>query len=236
VNYEVMGANVWKHAPSLAAMADLRQRFYLSSARSAANNYSLNGEKPADGFIEQTVNFADRKDAALNVDNWNGKEIIVSRELTAPNGFVFVSEPFKSPIELSGLFSGRLDFITNKKDFDFGIQIFELTPGGEYIALSYYSARASYAGDRSRRRLLVPGKRQHLNFESGLLTSRQLGIGSRLVMTLSIIKRADMQINYGTGRDVSDETIADAKRSLNIKWLSNSFIEIPVLHATEREK
>lgn len=236
VNYEVMGANVWKHAPSLAAMADRRQRFYLSDARSDIG-YSLNRERPTAGSIDQTVNFADRKDteqtkfAPANTDNWNGKEVIVSRELTTPNGFIFVSEPFKSSIELSGLFSGRLDFITNKKDFDFSIQLFELTPEGEYVALSYDWSRASYVGNLSRRRLLVPGRRQSLNFESGFLTSRQFRTGSRLVMTLGIIKRADMQINYGTGRDVSDETIAAAKRSLNVKWLSSSFIEIPVLNA-----
>lgn len=241
VNYEVMGANVWRHAPSLAAMADRRQRFYLSAARSD-NAYSLNGEKPADNFIDQTVDFADRKDAEqvkfapANSGNWNGKESIVSRELAAPNGFVFVGEPFKSPVELSGLFSGRLDFITNKKDFDFSIQLFELTPEGEYMALSYYWARASYAGDRSRRRLLVPGRRQGLDIESGFLTSRQFRAGSRLVMTLGIIKRADMQLNHGTGRDVSDETIADAKTPLNIKWLSSSFIEIPVLNVASAHK
>ena len=204
--------------------------------------YSLNGEKPLGGFIDQTVDFADRKDAEqvkftpANIGNWNGKELIVSRELTAPNGFVFVSEPFKSPVELSGLFSGRLDFIINKKDFDFNIQLFELTPGGEYIALSYYWARAGYVGDRSRRRLLIPGRRQRLDFESGLLTSRQFRAGSRLIMTLSIIKRADMQLNHGTGRDVSDETVADVKTSLNIKWLSSSFIEIPVLNASSAQK
>ena len=34
VNYEVMGANTWKHAPSLAAMSDQTLRFYLSASRS----------------------------------------------------------------------------------------------------------------------------------------------------------------------------------------------------------
>lgn len=233
VNYQVMGANVWKHAPSLAAMAERRQRFHLNAARSG-KSYPLSEEKPAAGLIAQTVDFADRADAEqvkfapANIDNWNGKEVIVSRELTAPNGFVFVSEPFKTPVELSGLFSGRLDFVINKKDFDFSLQLFELTPEGEYVALSYYWARASYVGDRSRRRLLIPGRRQRLDFESGLLTSRQFRAGSRLVMTLSVIKRADMQINYGTGRNVSDETIADAQTPLDIKWSSGSFIEIPI--------
>ena len=47
-------------------------------------------------------------------------------------------------------------------------------------------------------------------------------------MVLGILKQPNMQINYGTGRDVSDETIADAKEPLRIRWLTDSFIEVPV--------
>lgn len=51
--------------------------------------------------------------------------------------------------EISGLFSGQLDFITNKKDMDLNMALYELMPNGEYFQLSYYMARASYAQDRS---------------------------------------------------------------------------------------
>lgn len=47
-------------------------------------------------------------------------------------------------------------------------------------------------------------------------------------MVLSVIKQPGMQLNYGTGRDVSDETIADAKEPLRIRWFGDSFIEVPV--------
>ena len=35
-------------------------------------------------------------------------------------------------------------------------------------------------------------------------------------------------LRVGTGKDVSDETMADAKEPLQIKWLSDSFIAVPV--------
>lgn len=35
--------------------------------------------------------------------------------------------------EISGLFSGQLDFITNKKDADFNVALYELMPTGEYF-------------------------------------------------------------------------------------------------------
>jgi hypothetical protein len=37
-------------------------------------------------------------------------------------------------------------------------------------------------------RMLAPGKRQRLQFQSGRLTSRQLQAGSRLVVVLGVIK------------------------------------------------
>jgi len=47
-------------------------------------------------------------------------------------------------------------------------------------------------------------------------------------MVLGILKSPGQQINYGTGKDVSDETIADAGEPLTIRWFSSSFIQLPV--------
>ncbi len=40
-------------------------------------------------------------------------------------------------------------------------------------------------------------------------------------------KKTFSQLNYGTGKNVSDETIKDAKEPLQVKWYNDSFIEIP---------
>jgi hypothetical protein len=82
--------------------------------------------------------------------------------------------------------------------------------------------------DRTHRHLLTPGRRQRLDFQSGRLTSRRLAPGSRLVVVVSVVKTLGAQIDYGTGKDVSDETIADAKEPLEVRWLAGSFIEVPV--------
>jgi predicted acyl esterase len=225
VNYEVMGANEWKHAPTLAAMGRQTLRFYLSAARKG-DAYQLSEQKPAsDGFITQTVNLSDRSDVdRISPSSSN----IIDKNLDTWNSLAFVSDPLIKQTELSGLFSGKLDFITNKKDLDFQISLYELRPTGEYFQLSYYWARASYVQDLTRRHLLTPGLRQQLDFKSGRLTSRKFQQGSRLVVMLSILKQQDVQINYGTGKDVSDETIADAGEPLKIQWFDDSFIDIPV--------
>jgi uncharacterized protein len=224
VNYEVTGANVWKHAPSLAAMAGETRRFHLSAEKSE-RGYRLSEVKPpGDAIVDLKVDLADRSDADrkpagggvldTTVDTWNGVE--------------FVSETLSHPTELSGLFSGRLDFVTNKKDFDFEIDLYELTPEGKYIQLAPYWARASYVGDLSHRRLLTPGKRCHLDFQSVRLMSRQLRQGSRVAAVLSVIKEPGRQINYGMGQDVSDENIRDPGTPLDIKWYADSYLDLPV--------
>lgn len=58
--------------------------------------------------------------------------------------------------------------------------------------------------------------------------SRQLRQGSRVVAILAVIKEPGRQINYGTGRDVSDETIRDAGTPLEIKWYDDSYVDLPI--------
>ena len=76
--------------------------------------------------------------------------------------------------------------------------------------------------------MLTPGKRERLDFKAVRLISRKFEPGSRLVALINIIKQPDMQINYGTGGDVSDETIADGTVPLKISWFGDSFIDIPI--------
>jgi hypothetical protein len=48
------------------------------------------------------------------------------------------------------------------------------------------------------------------------------------VVQLSLLKSPEAQINYGSGKDVSAETIADAAVPLRIKWYGSSVFDIPV--------
>jgi hypothetical protein len=71
-----------------------------------------------------------------------------------------------------------------------------------------------------------------LSFRSGRLTSRLFQAGSRLVAVLSVVKQSGAQINYGTGEDVSDESIASAGEPLVLQWFSSSYLEVPVTPAS----
>ncbi len=226
VNYEVMGANEWRHAATLEAMANRELKFYLDPAASAGGGHRLTQHKGSKAdSVRQTVNFIDRKDSA-----WVPSIDLINSSLATRNDVMFVSDALPKPIEFSGLFSGRLDFTVNKMDMDLTLILYERLSSGEYVRLfsPSYELRASYARDRVHRHLLKAGERQQLAFRSERMTSRQLLPGSRLVLVLGINKRPDREINYGTGNDVSEESIADGKIPLKIRWHSDSYIEIPV--------
>jgi predicted acyl esterase len=224
VNYQVMGANVWKHAPSLAAMAERRSRFHLTT------------ERTGDAYLMTEKALTDTASRTLTVDLAHRGDIdrrpvgggIVDTGIDTVDAIKFVSEPLRERMELSGLFSGQLDFITNKRDFDLYVSLSELTPNGQYVLLSTLNIRASHAHSLEDRRLLTPGRRERIPLNSIRLASRQLEAGSRLVVVLGPIKAPVLQINYGTGKDVSDETIADAKEPVRIQWFGSSFIDVPL--------
>jgi predicted acyl esterase len=224
-NYHVMGANEWGHAPSLEAAANGSPRLYLDGGHTGGF-YRLTDRRPSkDTFIAQNINFVDRSDA-----RWTPPATVVGNTLPIHNGMAFVTDPLPQPLTITGRLSGQLDVLTNKRDMDLSIALYEQLPTGEYLRLfdPLYEIRASYAENRSRRRLLKPGIRQQLPFSTEQVTSRKLQTGSRLVLVLSVVKRPDQQINYGTGKDVSDESIADARTPMKLRWYSGSYLEVPV--------
>lgn len=223
VNYEVMGANVWKSSPSLEKMSDGSLTLYLDQSKFGEYHKLSSTKSAKTGFVEQSVDFADRK-----TENNNFNPNIVSRNLDLANNIVFMSEPFNKPFLLNGSISGNLSVSINKKDMDVVMIFYEVLPNGDYFRLARYVGRASYAQDPSKRRLMVPGKRESIPFEKTHVVSRAIRAGSRLAVVINVNKHPYDVINYGTGRDVSSESVSDAAEKLKIRWYSNSFIRVPV--------
>ena len=230
VNYQVMGTNRWEHSPSLADMSNETLTLYLSNQQNDDNStYKLDASPPTvPGSLSQSVDFKDR--ATTNNDYY--PDPIVRKRIDTTNGFIFVSEPFTDDMIVNGSFSGNLALSINKRDVDFGVTLYELMPTGEYFHLSYYIGRASFAKDRTKRSLLKPNEIEHVPFSNARLVSKKLHRGSRLVAYVNVNKNPFSQLNYGTGKDVSDETIADAGTALQIHWHNESFIRIPIRTTT----
>lgn len=225
VNFEVMGANKWAHAASVFKMANTTLNLYLTDKKEG-DHYLLSDKKPNTlAALNQEVNLADHQTS--NNNNYYPYPII-KKELDHSTGLFFMSQPFDQPVEINGMFSGSLKAMINKKDMDIGVSLYEVMPNGDFFDLSYFLGRASYAEDMSVRKLLQPGKIETIPFQRSRMVSRQLSKGSRLLVILDINKNSFAEVNYGTGKDVSTETVSDGKIPLRIQWYNNSFISVPV--------
>lgn len=237
INYQVMGANSWRHVSEPDEVATDTLTFYLSDQPSdlrapfglgnagQPHHFSLSAREPDDTrHLEQAIDFSDRES-----QNNYFTPFILSDTLTTGGGFSFVTPPFAESTILSGAYTGAFEVAINKRDFDFSTVLYEYTPDGQFFKLTFRNiVRASLAKDRTQRQLLTPDKQEIIPYTSTRMTSNCIEKGSRLVLVVNGNKHPFDQVNYGTGQDVSTENIHDATESLEIQWFTGSFIEIPV--------
>ncbi len=238
INYQVMGSNTWKHAPSFDKMVTDTLRVYLSNQRSGLafkstyntgnmgvnEHFRLSDESDSKSYLEQEIDFSDRSQYSWNL---SGDRNIVSETLTIGEGFSFATEPFDEDVELSGSISGVLNVSINKKDFDCNVLVYEQTAEGKFFSLTIpFTARASMVKNIEKRTLLTPNKKTSIPIKNFRMTSKLIKKGSRIVVIVNGIKHPFNQINYGTGKDVSEEDINDAEEPLNIKWYTDSYIQL----------
>ncbi len=223
VNYQLMGANTWRHAPSLAAVSNDRLRLYLRPG--AAGRHALSSTPPdPDAALTLTVDLADRSD--LDAPFVGG---LLAAEIDTANAVVLVSEPLAAATEVSGLLTGHLELIANHRDFDFTLTLYEWMADGQYAQFPPFLTRASHAHGLYDRRLLTPDVRERLDFTSRVrMLGRQVSAGSRIVLVIAVPRIPGQQINYGTGGDVSGESVADAREPLVVRWMGGSYVDLPV--------
>ncbi|MRX64951.1 CocE/NonD family hydrolase [Maribacter sp. RZ05] len=226
VNFQVMDTNTWMHKPSLSAMTNDTLTFYLSDDKTD-DFYALKSKSDA-SKIDLTVDFKDRE----SMNNTGYYPWPLEKEnINIKDGLLFKSEPLKEDVIINGSFLGNLEFTINKKDVDYSVILYQLTPEGNYFHLSYYIGRASYSKDREQRNLLTPNQKTQVSFDNSKLISKKLEKGSRMVVVVNLNKNNNAQLNYGTGRDVNEENIKDAKVPLKIMFSGNSSISLPVWYS-----
>ncbi|WP_288243950.1 CocE/NonD family hydrolase [uncultured Chryseobacterium sp.] len=224
VNYQVMGTNLWKSTNNIDDFDKNKLKFFLENA-----NHKLNlatSKNKNTNFSSLKVDFKDRTDAdellALKYD-------VIENSLYNKNNLIFSTDSFDKAFEFSGNFTGKLTFTINKKDVDLYAYLYELMPNGKYFLLSTYLGRASYSENSGERKLIISNKKTTLSIYNNEFVSKKIEKGSKLILVVGVNKSPLWQINYGTGKDVSEESIADAKEPLEIKWYNDSYIEIPVM-------
>lgn len=224
MNLQVMGTNAWAHAESPSDISNGELRLFLSGETENSHRLLTDSPDSETRFFEQTVDFADRTGSSHNYY----PSQIVREDLELTSGLSFISEPLDAPVTMAGGFSGQLMASINKRDMDITVVLYEVMPDGRAMQLSYYVGRASFVEDMTRRQLLEPGDWHPIAFDRTRMVAKQFEQGSRLLVVIDVNKAPFAQINHGTGKDVSEESIADADVPLQVKWRSDSFISIPI--------
>jgi len=225
INFEVMGTNGWRHVPTMKEMNNDTVTFYLSNIHEGSAYKFLSTPDLSSKPIEGKTDLADRSDT----DTIGENDMILDSTFETGKFLKFVSEPLSEPMTINGSFVANLNVQINKKDMDVFIGLYQQLPNGRYLMLSENFARCSYIKDRSKRTLLKPGKTENIRFDNTFFTSRKLDKGSRIILVMGVNKNRNFEINYGTGKDVSKETIEDAKVPLDVQWFTNgSCIKLPV--------
>nr|WP_294990359.1 CocE/NonD family hydrolase [uncultured Sediminibacterium sp.] len=219
INFQQMGTNTWKHAPSLKKMEDSIVTFYL------ADNKMLSRTKPSKTtYHKQEIDLANR-------DQWTNQyypDPIIETSIDTTSGLFFWTDTFNEDITVSGQIEGVLKAIINKRDMDIGLTLYEVMPDETFFHLTYYIGRASYAKDMTTRRLLTPGKLASIPISRSRLFSKKVQKGSRLLLVLNINKNPFSEVNYGSGKIVNTESIKDAGKPLSIQWSNESFIQLGI--------
>lgn len=223
INFQVAGTNEWRSAGSISALHNDSLVLYVSNTVTRGG-YRLTPKRPAiKGSIRQEVDYTDRSDIDLVESQ------IVDSVLHTGEKLHFISEPLDQDLVMNGSFEGLVKVTLNKRDIDLAMELYELRPDGKYFQLSSYLTRASLTADRSRRTLLIPGKEVSIPINNSVFMSKKISRGSKIVLIMGMNKSPYWQVNYGTGKDVSDETVRDGAVPLTIEWSNQGFIKIPLL-------
>ena len=229
VNLQVMGANAWQHAGALDDLAKDRARLYLAPERDGGSGLLTPREPASRAAIHLTVNLA-RRDGGGEP----APRSFMTGSVPVENGFAFVTGPLPGGLEIAGRFSGRLRLRVNKRDLDLTVALYELLPDGNYFHLFAPAEefRASYLHAPGSRRLLTPGAAESLDFTSARITAVRVESGARLVMVLRVSKLPDREINYGSGRAVSGDSIASGRTPVKLSLLRGSYLDLPIAEQT----
>ncbi|WP_326982143.1 CocE/NonD family hydrolase [Chryseobacterium sp. MYb264] len=221
VNIQVMDSDQWYHFPTLEKSHHDQLRFYLT--KKADSVLALSQRKPSQSeYVKQMVDFSDREDK-------NSYYTLKKDSINTTNSVVYTTEVLDKDLIINGAFSAKLKAMINKKDMDITITLMQVKPEGGFFFLSNYLGRASYIKNREERQLLKPNEIEEISITNSTFVGKKIPKGSQLIVLLGVNKNPNTQINYGTGKDVSDETIQDAKEPLEVKWYNDSYIEIPVI-------
>jgi putative CocE/NonD family hydrolase len=232
------GAENWKYADDLEAIASEHRKLYLNSQSSAANDVFHSGEmadRPVSSAPDKFVyDPRDLRPAELEKEDIN-KPLTDERYALNlfGNGVVYHSAPFAEATEISGNVKLTVWMAMDVPDTDFSATLFEILPDGSSVQLSNDVLRARYRESTREAKLVTPGEITQYDFDGFTWFSRRVSKGSRLRLVLSCINSTFVEKNYNAGGNVESESGKDARVAHVTVYHDAdhpSLLEIPLVH------
>src|SRR5262249_18991268 len=234
VAYYVVGAEEWKYADSLEAIANSKMTFYLCSngeANDVFHSGTLNTSPPATTSLSsgngQAQSTEASSDAASDkfvydpLDTRNGqlelqevRDYILSQRDALNlngNGVVYHSQPFSEDTEVTGYLRFVAWISMDVPDTDFQVVVCEIQRDGTSVLLTSDAMRARYRESLAEAKLVKPGEINRYEFNAFTFFSRRIAKGSRLRLILSCPNSIQSEKNYNSGGVVAEESRKDAR-------------------------
>jgi putative CocE/NonD family hydrolase len=215
VSYFMMGAEEWRHAPTLEATGSGKDlTFYLASRGGTPGNLFHSGELLAAAP-------AGEPPALLVSDPHELPELEVAQYLEdeglksefrslQKRALVFHSEPLAADTEIAGHMRLVLVCESDTPDFDLWAQVMLVQPDGSAVQLGADLRRARFRDGFFTSKLLKPGQVVEIPFEF-YWTAWRLPAGARLRVTVAPLNSPNYQKNYNTGGRIGYENPQDAR-------------------------
>ena len=232
------GAEEWKYADSLEAIATEKWTLYLDSdgrANDAFHSGFLSEQKPSqsppDNYVYDPLDVRPAELEREQVEDYLTDQRYALNLFG--NGLVYHSEPFPEATEITGSLKFVAWMAMDVPDTDFRVDVYEIQPDGTSIRLTLRGdrMRARYRESLRQEKLVKPGEINRYEFNSFRFFSRRIAKGSRLRLVLRSPNSIYWQKNYNSGGVVAEESGKDA-RTAHITLYHDpehpSFLELPV--------
>ncbi len=211
------GAENWKYADSLDAIATERRVLFLNSQNSVASDVVHSGQLSTQAAISAPDKYTyDPRDLRPG-------EELEQEDIAKPytdqryalnlfgNGAVYHSEPFTEATEVSGYVKLALWLGIDVPDTDLEVNLYEILPDGSSVILTSDQLRARYRKSLSQPEPVKPGSIERYDFTGFTWFSRRVSKGSRLRLVITCPNSIYLEKNYNAGGRVEGESGKDAR-------------------------
>jgi len=229
------GAEEWKYADSLEAIATEKRTLYFHSdgrANDVFHSGFLSEEQPSQSSPDKYIyDPLDVRPAELEREQVTDQQYALN---LFGSGLVYHSDPFPEATEITGSLTFVAWIAMDVPDTDFWVAVYESQRDGTSIRLTADRMRARYRESLRQEKLVTPGEINRYEFNSFKFFARRIAKGSRLRLVLRSWNSLYSQMNYNSGGVVAEESGKDA-RTAHITLYHDaehpSFLGLPVVES-----